>query len=130
MHTDMQLLESINMNPKVAKMKLTKHQLDDVLVAIGQSMREIAYAKPGHPGFLKRKVGGWLVIEENGYNVPNVNLSHAFMNDVIVDQKKQVLTFMNKRADDDEKTGAVWVENGVKIDVRTHVPKCASHLFT
>lgn len=125
----MQLLVSINNNPKVAMMKLTKQQLDDILVAIGTSMREVSYSKKGHPGFVKRNVGGWLVIEENGYHVPNVHVSRAFINNVIVDQKKQLQTCMNERADDDEKTGAIWVENGVTIDVRNHVPLCATHLF-
>jgi hypothetical protein len=94
------IFESILRNPKLSEMNLTKSQLEDVLAAVGESIREVYHQKPvdcityNFPGYTKCVLGGWLVVQENSWNPPTVQISSEFKSDVVTDQKVQALGYM------------------------------------
>jgi hypothetical protein len=85
------VVESMLRNPKVAELKLTKAQLEGVLAALGESVREVFYCgveAPGDPGYAKYVIGGWLEVQANSTMKPLVTYTPGFVTKAASEAKK------------------------------------------
>jgi hypothetical protein len=93
------VVESMLRNPKVSELKLTKVQLEGVLAAIGECVREVLYKHPENwemascPGYARYVIGGWLEVQAISSDRPLVKYTPSFLQEAADDQKVYVDKF-------------------------------------